>query len=149
MTTICYHHKTRQIAVDSRITCGGLIRTDNFNKIIRNELGIWIISGAISDYDAFVEMIKYETQKNNIVLDCSAFLIRDDKVFASFIDDDKIFYQAEITYDYAFGSGRDFAYSALDHGKSAKSAVEYAMTRDIYTGGKVQVIDVKTGKVIS
>ena len=43
----------------------------------------------------------------------------------------------------SFGSGSSFALSAMDFGKSAKDSVKYAMTRDIYTGGKIKVIKVK------
>lgn len=41
------------------------------------------------------------------------------------------------------GSGYQFAIAALDLGKTAKEAVNYAKTRDIYTGGRVRVFDVK------
>ena len=42
---------------------------------------------------------------------------------------------------YAIGSGAEFAMSAMDFGMTAKEAVEYTMTRDIYTGGEVTVFD--------
>lgn len=42
---------------------------------------------------------------------------------------------------YAGGSGWKWAQAALDHGKSAKEAVEYAATKCLYTGGEIDVID--------
>jgi hypothetical protein len=53
------------------------------------------------------------------------------------------FWIDECKFSRADGSGYKFALGAMDHGKSAKDAVKYAMTRDIYTGGKVKVIKVK------
>jgi hypothetical protein len=38
--------------------------------------------------------------------------------------------------------------AALDFGKTAKEAVEYAMTRDVYSGGKVHVYDIDKGEFI-
>jgi len=71
-------------------------------------------------------------------------LINDNKVFGVSVEDGRCSH-SEYKYNKTMGSGSDFALSAMDFGKSAKEAVEYAMTRDIYTGGNVQVIDVKTG----
>jgi ATP-dependent protease HslVU (ClpYQ) peptidase subunit len=37
----------------------------------------------------------------------------------------------------AIGSGARFALAAMDFGKTAGEAIEYACTRDIYSGGKI------------
>lgn len=46
----------------------------------------------------------------------------------------------------AFGSGADLAIAAMDLGVSSSEAVEYAATRDIYTGGEVESFDIYTGE---
>lgn len=42
----------------------------------------------------------------------------------------------------AIGSGRDFAITALDLGKSPREAVEMACKRDVWSGGEILVIDI-------
>ena len=54
----------------------------------------------------------------------------------------------KIEYSISKGSGSDFALALIDMGKSAKESIEYAMTRDIYTGGKVHVYDIEKGVFI-
>ncbi len=41
----------------------------------------------------------------------------------------------------AIGCGIEFALAAMDHGKTAREAVEYAATRNVYTGGLITVVD--------
>lgn len=147
MTTIAYHHKDGQIAVDSLATQGGRVLTEKFNKVITNELGMWIICGVTCDYARFIMMKPLDVI--DVELEVSAILIRDKKAFSVYQNKDGHYCEDELTCNDTHGSGADFATAAMDHGKSAKEAIEYAITRDIYTGGKVQVIDVKTGKVIS
>jgi len=146
MTTIAYHHKDKQIAVDSLVTQGGRVTTDKFNKIITNELGVWVICGVTCDYERFVTLKPLDVI--DVQLEVSAILIRDKKAFSVYQNKDCHYCEDELTYDDTHGSGADFATSAMDFGKSAKEAVEYAMTRDVYTGGKIQVFDVETGNVI-
>lgn len=145
MTTIAFHYKDKQIAVDSRITCAGIISTDNFNKLLKNDIGLWIFCGSTCDYEALCKL--GHNEKSELEPNCSAMLIRNNKVFGVSVIDGLCLH-SEYKYNNAFGSGQDFALSAMDFGKSAKEAVEYAMTRDVYTGGKVQVINVETGEVI-
>lgn len=46
----------------------------------------------------------------------------------------------------SIGSGSEFASAAMDQGKSAIEAVQYAASRDPGTGGAVHWINVKTGE---
>lgn len=48
--------------------------------------------------------------------------------------------------DFAMGSGRDFALAAMDHGKTPAESIEYAKTRDVYTGGEVHTHDIEKGE---
>jgi len=146
MTTIAFHHKDKQVAVDSRITAGNLIRSDSYNKTIKNEIGLWIFAGTTCDYELLSTLNHHD--KSDIVPDCSALLIRDGKVFGVFVEDDGICLHLEYKYNTAFGSGSDFAITAMDFGKSVQEAVKYAMTKDAFTGGEIQVFDVETGNII-
>ncbi len=146
MTTIAYHHKDKQIAVDGRVTAGGAIADDNYNKIITNKLGIWVCSGSSADCESLA-MLKLGDNAGRD-LESTALLVREGKVFLALTEKDGRYSESPVTYNDAQGCGYRFAIAAMDHGKSAKEAIEYAMTRDIYTGGKIQVIDVENGNVI-
>jgi len=54
----------------------------------------------------------------------------------------------ELPCNESLGSGGWFAMAAVDLGKTARESVEYAMTRDVYTGGKVHVYDIEKGEFI-
>lgn len=47
----------------------------------------------------------------------------------------------KVDWVWTMGSGRDYALGAMDAGAAPRRAVEIAKRRDIYTGGRVQVID--------
>ena len=147
MTTIAYHHKDKRIAVDSRSTRGREITTDSSCKTITNELGMWVLCGSPSDYKDFVSLVRNDIFNKDVELDVSGLLVRDGCVYSVFMDDG-IFNEEPLSSNYSCGSGRDFSTAAMDFGKSAEDAIKYAMTRDVYTGGKIQVIDVETGNVI-
>ncbi|MBX2848912.1 MAG: hypothetical protein KTR16_11370 [Acidiferrobacterales bacterium] len=44
------------------------------------------------------------------------------------------------TFTRCLGSGGAWAQAALDFGKAPEEAIKYAMTKDIYTGGKVKKV---------
>lgn len=138
MTTIAYHHEDKEIAVDSRLMIGDTIATDKGIKFIKNDVGIWFFSGSRHDTKALSKLKHKDESKD---LDAIAMLISDRKAYGVSVRDG---YCSHTLYDnnFAFGSGCDFALAAMDHGKSAKEAVKYAMTRDVYTGGRVRVFKV-------
>ena len=47
---------------------------------------------------------------------------------------------------WSFGSGGDAALAAMDLGHTAKEAVKFAATRDLYTGGAIQSYKLKSIK---
>jgi hypothetical protein len=49
-----------------------------------------------------------------------------------------------VTGPIAYGTGWKWALAAIDHGKDAVAAVEYAATRDHDTGGEVQAVTPRT-----
>lgn len=142
MTTIAYDYDKQQIAVDSRTTANGLIANDHTDKTVINELGTWILCGTCHKIPTLVNCVLGDHfEDTHRYRDVGGFLIRDGKVYEVFIDEG---YYAEelLTYSMTLGSGGEFALAALDMGKSAQEAVEYAITRDSSTGGEVHVINV-------
>ena len=76
--------------------------------------------------------------------DASALVIKGGKVYQVMVNSDNICEWAELDYNFTLGSGGSFALAAMDFCRSAKDAVKYASTRDVYTGGKIRVVKVNT-----
>ena len=146
MTTIVYDHKNKQIAVDSRATSGGLITSDEDVKwfYIKNEL--WVMCGALCDKEVIIKAFESGDRAYEIkeIPDANAIVFRDGKVFMRGVTETGEAWTQELTHNRCLGSGSSFALAALDHGKSAREAVQYAATRDCYTGGKVHVFDIES-----
>lgn len=138
MTTIAYNHEAGQVAVDSRMTSCDVINTDKEDKFIENDRGTWIFSGSSCDFKALSSLSHGDSSTD---LDCVAMLISGGKVYGVGVADGACSY-TEYSHNKTFGSGAHFALAAMDLGLSAEGAVKYAMTRDIYTGGKVNVFSV-------
>lgn len=143
MTTIAYHHGDGEIAVDSRACSGDVISTEKMNKTVKNELGVWFLCGAVCDIADFVKLRKNEVIDKDLELACSGFRVTNSLVSWVFVDDG-VFCEEPLQYNLGIGSGGHFALAAMDHGKSAKEAVKYAITRDAKTGGRVRVFKVKS-----
>jgi len=148
MTTIAYDHKNQQIACDSRTTADGFICSDSAIKyrVMVGSGDVWFYYGVAADVDIFIANFKHNEEiKKNV--SCGALLVR--KGIAYGISNyDGVYKQSILSYNEGFGSGACYALSAIDLGLSAKKAVEYAMTRDCYTGGKIHVYDIKKGKFV-
>ncbi len=142
MTTIVYDHKARLIAVDSREVAGDEIKTDSATKHYCVDGIFYFISGSVHDKDNFLCEPKVIRHKPDVEIDCTALIVRNGKVFKGRYDCEIGYWEVELTYSEAIGSGGTYAKCAIDHGKSAKESVQYAATRDIYTGGDVHVFDV-------
>jgi len=140
MTTIAYHENI--IAVDSRATTNGVITDDNSNKIIKKNGVVFIVSGALSDFDEIVKAYNGEPYDKNA--DASAFVDDGGTVYLAGICKDDGFWKLDITdRSYAIGSGADHAWTALDLECNAVEAVKMAIKRNIYTGGKIRTHKVK------
>ena len=146
MTTIIYDHKNKQIACDSRATAGSTIVSDSVIKFHERAGYIWFMCGCSGSVETFIT--KFEALKDCAPnIDTSGLFVFGKLAYSATIDDD-IFREDLLEYSFSVGSGSEYALAALDHGKTAKEAVEYAMTRDIYTGGKVNVYDIEKGEFI-
>jgi len=141
MTTVVYSHKLKQIAVDGRVSAGSLISCDTYDKTRKRDGLIFICAGMVADIDILVESYPYGYEGMD-ELEATALVIDEGKLYQC-TQHDKKYYVTPIDFDTAMGSGGDFALAALDFGKTPKEAVKYAMTRDMATGGKIQVIKVK------
>lgn len=139
MTTIAYHHKSKTIAWDSRATEGGIIKNDSSVKVReRNGVRFWL-TGCRTDYEMLIDA--WFGSELSIIPEAQALVLDGDKVYGCSVNDDRIFWREELEANESIGSGRYWALAAMDFGKSAKEAVEYAKTRDCYTGGDVQTVE--------
>lgn len=143
MTTIAYDHKAGNIAVDSRTTADGIICTDEAIKYREHNNEIWFFCGSTSDVDSLLGM--QHDHKPEVKPCCAALRVANGDCYLVTFNGDHCAH-TKLTYDYAMGSGGDFALAAMDHGKSAKQAVEYAKTRDNATGGQVKSYSIKQAK---
>lgn len=146
MTTLAFDYEKKQIACDSRATVSGYITNDSAIKFRIVNGVIWFFAGDVCDIGFMIsdfEHRKDAPEKMNL----QAMFVDDGVVYSAFISDGMYKKEENFTSD-CFGSGGWHAQAALDFGKSAKEAVEYAMTRDTCTGGKVHVYDIEKGEFI-
>lgn len=144
MTTIVYDHKERQIAVDSRCTRGAVILSDDKVKWVYKGADLLFFAGTVADFEAFIQHYGKAGSKPESEVDVDAFLIRDGVVYECSFCKNTGYWELPLAYNSALGSGANFALAALDFGKTVYGAVEYAKTKDIYTGGKVHVFDIES-----
>lgn len=141
MTTIAYHHKRKEIAYDGRIMRGDTIMSDTSEKMQERDGVKFFLCGSTSDYDLLVSM--YFGGKSELVPEANALVIDDGVVYRIGCQADGLFWKCKEECNDAIGSGWQFALSAMDFGRSAKEAVEYAATRDSCTGGKISTLRVE------
>ena len=138
MTTIAYDHKNKMIACDSRLLSGDdIIMSDTAIKMIeKNGVFFWW-SGGRSDGEKLIDAYLSGASKSN--LDASMFVWDGEKLCLCGTSSEGELYIDSVEYNNALGSGRKLALAAMDLGKTAREAVEYAKTRDPYSGGDVHV----------
>lgn len=139
MTTIAYNHKDKEIAYDSRQCMGNFIATDNASKIMITDHGVFFLSGSVPDCEFLANNYPQIARDNSTAYGLAVF----DGAVYWISNDNGITAAVECEYEFTAGSGEAYAQAALDFGKSAKEAVEYAMTRDCKTGGEVHVFKVE------
>lgn len=145
MTTIAYSHKARQIAVDGRSSSDGLICSDSFKKWIVSGEEVWFLAGAIPDFARFMQYHSGELSgKPDFEVCCSALVAVGGECYEVGVTPGGEPWRAILPHDFAIGSGRDFALSAMDLGMAPDKAVAHASTRDSRTGGVISVFDLST-----
>ena len=145
MTTIAYKHP--YIAYDSLSTKRGIVISGNENKMFEGSGMNHFLCGKLADCQNFANSIN---ESPAIVLyACESISVdKEGGVFGITQNEEGFFalYPISQSCNYSIGSGCDFAMAAMDLGKSAKESVEYAATRDIYTGGTIRVFNIETMK---
>ncbi len=140
MTTICYSHKEKTIAWDSRSTRDGLLSTDRAVKMKDvNGVKFWL-TGPTSDFKKFIDMY-FGEKCGEFYPECYGFAY-DGELIRCGVTKEGEFWREEVDINSAVGSGANFALSAMLLGLSASQAVEHAMLLDVYTGGKVNTFKV-------
>ena len=147
MTTIVYDHKNRQIALDSREVAGDEIKSDSAIKHMVVGGTLYFMSGCVSDHQAFFELDKVRGAKPDVDIQCSSIFVRGGVVFKCSFSTTG-YWELELSSNDSVGSGGVYALCALDFGKSAREAVDYAKTRDVNTGGKTIVFSLDKNKFI-
>ena len=140
MTTIAYNHESKTIAYDSRSTRDMVIISDSVNKRVDKDGVSFFLCGCVADYDLLINI--YFGGKDELVPECNAYVVSDNGAFRIGVSESGEFWQQKLEHNEALGSGWQWAISAMDMGKSAKDAVEYAKTRDSATGGNVNTFDI-------
>lgn len=136
MTTIAWDGHT--IAVDSQST------GDESVMFYRNKIAwigetVLVGAGRFSDINHLANCLRNKTEIP-AGLDIVAYHIGKD--FIHKYTDSKYPESVPLNEPFAQGSGWAWAQSALDFGKNAVEAVEYACTRDIFTGGAVNFVEI-------
>jgi len=142
MTTIAYNHKDKEIAVDSRYTRGDTISNNNGVKYRKVNGVTFVIAGNTMYYDDIINCY-FGNEECAKGVNVSALVIDNGVAYECAFDQDGGFWKDKLTENTTHGCGSVWATAAMDFGCSAKDAVKYAMTRDIYTGGKVHVFKVE------
>ena len=146
MTTIVYDHKNKQIACDSRATTASYVTSDNVNKFITVNDEIWFFAGSLADIDLFMSEFEPNKEASNH-LDCQAFVVSGGSGKSVWISNG-VYKTEPLWVNDAFGSGGWHGQISMDFGCTAKEAVEYAITKDCHSGGKVHVYDIEGGEFL-
>lgn len=165
MTTIAL--KDMKIAYDSNTTDGCITTINTTNKMLVDSdfNNVYFTVGHVESYDGYLDIFKehkdiwhknfsFKKQlKNNENYSSVTFLVvnYNSRTISSlefnphsYENTDEVSYSnliLPLDVTFAIGSGRQFAYGVMDHGGIAKEAVEITSIRDIYTGGKVNEVD--------
>lgn len=141
MTTIAYCDGV--VATDTLTVAGTMVVDFGKEKCIERDGVKFFLCGCTSDHIKLVE--EYLSPTDRDIGDAEAIVVDAGLIYVVGREDGgKGIYKCHNNRHnfISLGSGNRFAVAAMDHGKSAKQAVEYAMKRDIYTGGEVRVYEV-------
>ncbi|MGO2457046.1 hypothetical protein [Vibrio casei] len=139
MTTIIYNAKENEIGVDSRMTCGDTILDDSYQKSKKVSGVLFFCTGNAGDFDLAIENY-FSEHPTEIIPDCTLLVADKGSVKELSFDGSGNRFITDVMTSYGYGSGGLWALAALDHGKSTREAVKYAISRDCFSGGKVKVI---------
>lgn len=137
MTTIAYHHESKTIAWESRRTgSNGEIKSNSSEKHREvNGVHFWIC-GACCDEQLMVSA--YFEGSVKLVPECYCFAYDSGALYRCGVTGDGNLWKESVDFNDAIGSGGTFAISSMDYENCAIKAVEYAITKDCYSGGEVK-----------
>lgn len=148
MTTIVYDHKRKQVACDSRETANSVIKSDAIEKWFYCGADLYFYAGAVADIDAFKAADKVRGEKIEPMIDGCAIAVKNGKVYKCAYCEHDGYWELELKFSDAMGTGSDWAVAALDFGCDIRAAVDYAISRDSNSGGTVHVFDLETMRFI-
>ena len=137
MTTIVYHHESRTIATDGMISRGGIIMSTDSEKVVEVEGVQFFFCGKLCDEQFMID--GYFGKELKEVPGCRAIVIDSGAAYLVAANNDAVIEKSPLSFNEAIGSGEEFALSAMDFGCDAEKAVEYACSRDVYSGGKIRI----------
>lgn len=145
MTTIAWDGEIlavdRLASIDSSIF-GFICKLHDIRRHPQDEPLYAAVAGDLPESPAFMNWYKDRTTKEppsvGRYFQALVVGVREGKLFCEYWD--TTFYAAEIGQKIAIGSGWFWATAAMDFGRDAKTAVEYAATRDGFTGGGVDSV---------
>lgn len=151
MTTVAFDGKT--LASDSRSCIGDMIYEEDAQKLF-TDIGPFVVLGIAGVYqdgmdtmDMIQDFSKIDHVRGISVEDIghvSILGITKDGRLWSYAGEKSC--ELRMDKPFAIGSGADFALAAMDLGKTAKEAVEYASTRDLGTNNIIQVANLEEEK---
>ena len=139
MTTIAFDGET--IAYDGRVTQGGTIVSDDYDKKYKYGNTYFFLSGNVNELEEFIEACIDGGSENSY--NCSGFMYENGELYE--VGGGNGVWICRNVGPMAYGSGADHAITAMDCGLSAKEAVKMAAKRDIYTGGKIRTFKINWG----
>ncbi|WP_431786944.1 hypothetical protein [Vibrio harveyi] len=140
MTTLVYDHENKIVAYDSRhIKDESIIISDSLDKLHIVNDHKFLGCGKVGDINLLIKAYLDKQPPECEMLRAIIWSIESDRVRRVGFSDNALWVNT-LQYSATDGSGADFALAALDMGKSASEAVEYAMKRDPFTGGKINTI---------
>lgn len=145
MTTIAYNHKDQEIAFDSRSTNGNIIMADDVMKMEKHNDVYFFLAGCPCDFEMLVS--RYFSDKKKCKVDADCFTYDNGVFYKAGVDNCGLFWRQPLINNDVTGSGSMFALVAMDFGCNAEEAVKYAATRDICTGGKINVFRAKDASI--
>lgn len=137
MTTIVY--KAGIIAYDSRVICNDLIIDDDFDKHFVRDGVHFFHAGSTNDIDRCISAYFGKREKPGAT---NELLVADNGVIWNVGLENRGFWRHPVKNPIAIGSGERHAFTAMDMGADAKTAVKMAAKRDSGTGGKIRTFRV-------
>jgi ATP-dependent protease HslVU (ClpYQ) peptidase subunit len=146
MTTIAYDGVT--LAADGRVTRGGVLITDNYNKIHIFEPTIkykgdtllaMAFCGSLETVNKYIDYLinaDHYNYKEYVNHDIAAIIVGENSVYTLGQGGTYLTPYAK-RQKLTDGSGADFAHSAMAFGYTAVEAIKHAIKQDVFSGGKI------------